>query len=109
MKVYVIGSMRSKKVIGVSNSLRDAGFDVFEDWISPGERADDEWQSYERARGRSYREASEGAHAKNVFDFDHRHLMDADAVVMVYPAGKSAHVEMGWFGGDYMAHSQSSF
>jgi hypothetical protein len=107
MKLYIVGSMRKPIVMHVANQLRDAGFDAFEDWISPGPEADDYWQTYERNRGRSYKEASQGEHAKHVFAFDYKHLMEADAVVVVYPAGKSAHAEMGWFGGWYTGYAQA--
>lgn len=41
-------------------------------------------------------EALQGAAARNIFEFDRRHLDDADAVVCVYPAGRSAHLELGY-------------
>jgi nucleoside 2-deoxyribosyltransferase len=52
--------------------------------------------AYERMRGRTYVEALDGWHAKHVFDFDKRHLDRATAGVLVSPAGKSAHLELGY-------------
>ena len=94
--IYVIGSMRNPEVLRVAKMLRAAGFDVFDDWFSPGEQADDKWQEYERDRGRTYEEAINGFHAKHVFELDYNHLRRCHAAVLVMPAGKSAHIELGW-------------
>lgn len=99
MKVYVIGSLRNPNIPVVANELRKAGFDAFDDWYSVGPEADDKWQEYEKQRGRSYKEALQGAHAQDVFHFDKRNLDDSDAAVLVYPAGKSAHLELGYTAG----------
>lgn len=93
--IYVIGSMRNPRVPEVAATLRDKGFDVFDDWYSPGPETDDYWQKYEKARGRAFREALAGHHARNVFDFDQFHLNRAHAAVLVLPAGKSGHLEAG--------------
>lgn len=94
--IYLIGSLRNPRVQEIAYDLRWRGFDVFDDWASPGPKADEEWQEYERARGRTYKEALYGAHARNVFAFDKEHLDLAEAVVLVQPAGKSAHLEFGY-------------
>lgn len=94
--IYLIGSLRCPTVPEVAFRLRAEGFDVFDDWYSPGPEADDHWQAYERARGRTYKEALAGYHAKDVFDFDREHLQRADTGVLIMPAGKSAHLELGW-------------
>lgn len=93
--VYVIGSLRSRHVVEVAQALRSEGLDVFDDWFAAGPEADDFWQSYETARGRTYAEALEGKAAKNVFEFDRKNLDRAKCVVLVLPAGKSAHMEFG--------------
>jgi nucleoside 2-deoxyribosyltransferase len=95
-KLYVIGSMRNPAVPRVAKLLREAGYEVFDDWYSPGAQADEKWQEYERDRGRSYKEALNGHHARHVFELDHRHLKEADGAVLVMPAGRSGHVELGW-------------
>lgn len=94
--IYLVGSMRNPEIPRIAGVLRGKGFDVFDDWYSPGPDTDDYWQAYERERGRNFAEALEGAHAKDVFEFDLDHLKRADTVVMVLPAGKSAHMEIGW-------------
>lgn len=95
-KVYVIGSMRNGNVIAVANALREDGHDVFDDWISSGPEADDKWQEYEKERGRTYREALAGHHAQHAFALDKKHLDECDVAVLVQPAGKSGHLELGY-------------
>lgn len=94
--VYLIGSLRNPAVPVIAGQMRAAGLSVFDDWHAAGPDADDSWQAYEKARGRSYAEALNGAHARDVFDFDRFHLSIARAVVLVAPAGKSGHLELGW-------------
>lgn len=94
--VYVMGSLRNPEVPLVANELRDCGLRVFDDWYAAGPEADDYWQAYERDRSRSYVEALAGAHAQDVYEFDRRHLDESQAAVLVAPAGKSAHLELGY-------------
>ena len=94
--IYLIGSLRHDRVAIVANELREQGFEVFDDWHAGGKIADDEWARYEKRRGHTYREALEGKAAMNAFMFDYNHLLMAKAGVLVYPAGKSAHLELGW-------------
>ena len=96
MSIYVVGSLRNPLVPQVAKALRAAGYDVFDDWYAAGERADDSWQAYEEARGRSFREALRGEAARHTFNFDLRHLQMAELGVLVMPAGKSSHMEFGW-------------
>ena len=93
---YIIGSMRNPAIPKLGNSLRELGIDAFEDWYSPGSEADEKWQEYEKIRGRTYRQALDGYHAKHVFDFDVYHLNRAHFGILVLPAGKSAFAEMGY-------------
>jgi nucleoside 2-deoxyribosyltransferase len=99
MKVYVIGSLRNPRVLDVANALRKLEIEVFEDWASPGPECDDHWQDYEKRRGRTFIEALNGHHAQNQYQFDKKHLDEADAAVLVLPAGKSAHMELGYIVG----------
>jgi len=95
-KIYLIGSLRNPKVPDIAIRLREEGFDVFDDWYAAGPEADDYWQKYEKQRGHSYLEALEGFAANHVFQFDRAHLDTADAGVLVLPAGKSGHLELGY-------------
>lgn len=94
--IYLIGSLRNPKIIEITKKLQDEGFDVFSDWYSAGEHADDAWRDYEKSRGRTYIEALSCPAAKNVFEFDRRHLEQAESVILVAPAGKSGHLELGY-------------
>lgn len=94
--IYLIGSLRNPKIPEIAQKLRAEGHDVFDDWYAAGPEADDKWKEYELARGRNYFEALQGLAAGHVFDFDHKHLSRADIVVLVLPAGRSGHLELGW-------------
>lgn len=99
MKIYIIGSMRNPKVTEVAKVFRSEGFTVFDDWISPGDKADEQWKEYEMQRGRLFADALDGDHARHVFEFDKYHLLTANVGVLVLPAGKSAHTELGFLSG----------
>ena len=98
-KIYLIGSLRNPQIPHIANELRAVGYDVFDDWFAPGPEADDYWQKYETARGRTYKEALEGYAAKHVFKFDFHHLQKANIGILVLPTGKSGHLEFGWMVG----------
>jgi hypothetical protein len=96
MKIYLIGSLRNPDVRNVARHLRKVGHDVFDDWHTSGPEADDIWQTYEKERGRSYKEALAGKFATHAFEFDAANICRSDAGIMVMPAGKSAHIELGF-------------
>lgn len=95
--VYVIGSLRNPAIPTIASTLRKEGFDVFDDWFAAGPEADDWWKKYEQERGRTYREALDGFPAGQVFRYDKSHLDRCQAAVLVLPAGKSGHLELGYF------------
>ncbi len=96
-KIYLIGSLRDKRIPEIANELRrDTGHEVFDDWFAPGPRADDHWREYETARGRSYKEALEGYAATHVFAFDTHHIESSQIGVLILPSGKSCHLELGY-------------
>lgn len=96
-RVYLIGSLRNPEVPELGRYLRTAHREVFDDWYSAGPRADDHWKEYEQSRGHSFTEALAGRAATNVFRFDKSNLDRCDAAVLVLPAGKSGHMELGYF------------
>lgn len=96
-RVYLIGSLRNPEVPKLAATLRAAGWDVFDGWHSAGPEADDYWQRYATERGQTYEQALRDYPAQHVFQFDKRHIVAADAAVLVMPAGKSAHLELGFF------------
>lgn len=95
--IYLIGSLRNPEVPKIAQALRQGtSEEIFDDWYAAGPEADDYWRDYERARGRSLAEALQGLAARAVYTFDKRNLERADTVVLVLPAGKSGHLELGW-------------
>ena len=94
--IYLIGSLRDPKIPEIGQHLREAGFEVFDDWHAAGPTADDEWKRYEEDRGHTYEQALEGYAARHVFAFDKYHLARADIGILVMPCGKSGHLELGY-------------
>jgi nucleoside 2-deoxyribosyltransferase len=97
--IYLIGSLRNPEVPELASFLRRDGYDVFDDWYAAGPEADDYWQKYETARGHTYREALDGYAARHVFEFDKWHLDRCGIGVLLMPAGKSGHLELGYLAG----------
>jgi ketol-acid reductoisomerase len=91
--------MRNPRIPLIDNALSAEGFTVFSDWYSPGKNADEEWQAYAKIKGQTYKQALDSPHAWNVFNFDKHHLDKASTAVLVAPAGKSAHIELGYIRG----------
>lgn len=96
VRVYLIGSLKNARIPDLGNVLRNMNYDVMDEWITPGPEADDNWQKYEKKRGRSYSEALRGRAATNIFLFDRSYLDLSDIVILVAPAGKSAMIELGY-------------
>jgi recombination endonuclease VII len=97
--IYTIGSLRNPKILEVAASLRELGYDAFDNWMSAGERADDSWQEYAKHRGMTYKEALQSREANHVFHFDKAYLDLCDKAILVMPAGKSGHLELGYVAG----------
>lgn len=94
--IYLIGSLRNPQVPLVAQILRAAGHEVFDDWFAAGPNADDCWRDYEIARGHDFPTALQGHAATHVFEFDKHHLNRCDTAVLLLPAGKSGHLELGY-------------
>lgn len=99
LKIYVIGSLRNPRVQEIAAALRKQDFHVFDDWHGGGPEADDHWMAYAKARGWSMKTALNGYLAKHIFALDERHLDECDIAVLVMPAGKSGHLELGYAAG----------
>ena len=69
---------------------------MFDDWFAGSANADDEWRDYEQLRGRSYVEALRAPAARHIYDFDLHYLRESREAVLIAPAGRSAHLELGW-------------
>ena len=94
--IYVIGALKNPRIPEIGNTLRQDGYDVMDEWFTPGEHADTNWQKYEGQRGRSYIEALRGRAATNIFLFDRSYLDHCDVALLVLPAGKSGMLELGY-------------
>ncbi len=94
--IYVIGSLKNERTLEVALALRNFGWDVFDDWYGAGPNADDHWQAYENQRGRNFKEALAGRAAQHIFQLDKTNLDRCSAGVLVLPAGKSGHLELGY-------------
>lgn len=94
--IYLIGALKNWEIVTLANELQELGFDVFADWITPGPEADSFLLIYAGLRGWSYKQALNSYAATHVFEFDKSHIDRCDIVVMVMPAGKSGHLELGY-------------
>lgn len=94
--IYLIGSLRNPEVPVITKKLVESGFDVFSEWYGAGEKADDAFRDYHSGLGRTYLEALKTDAAQTIFHFDKSHIDAADTVVLVSPAGKSGHLELGY-------------
>ena len=102
--IYLIGSLRNKRIPEIANELRAYGWEIFSDWYFASENADDRWLEHEKGRGLTYAEALSAPAAQHVFEFDKYHLDRCDMAILAMPAGKSGHIELG-----YMAKDKPTF
>ncbi len=114
MKVYVASSWRNPYQQEVVEWLRAAAFEVYDfrkpaDWdgsnpAKPGDRGygfhwsdiDPDWLGWSTER---FAESLDHPIAVGGFESDMRGLRECDAVVLVLPCGRSAHLEAGWAAG----------
>jgi nucleoside 2-deoxyribosyltransferase len=94
--VYLAGALKNPRIPEIGNKLRAIGCDVMDEWWTPGEHADTNWQLYEKIRGRSFQEALQGRSARNTVVFDRAFIDISDIFINVAPSGKSAMLEMGY-------------
>jgi hypothetical protein len=94
--IYIIGSLRNPAIVSFANELQREGFEAFADWFSAGPEADDILRDYSKARDRNYKQTLQSYAARHIFSFDKFHLDRCDAAVLVMPAGKSGHIELGY-------------
>lgn len=85
----------------LASNLRETleNWEVFDDWYAAGPEADDFWRAYEQSRGHNYEVSLEGYAARHVFEFDKHHLDTSSAGILVLPAGRSGHLELGYLAG----------
>ena len=96
--VYLCGALKNDSIRELAWHLRtNFSYDVFDDWHSAHVEADQLLWAYHRDwRGHSVAEALRGPVATMIRDFDKKHIDSSSVVVLVAPAGKSAHMEIGY-------------
>lgn len=94
--IYIIGSLRNPVIPEVANALEAIGLEPFADWWGAGPEADDWWKQYNEKRNIPYEKALYDYAAGAVFSFDKKHLDRCDAALLVLPAGRSGHLELGY-------------
>ena len=100
MKVYVASSWRNPDQPRVVQDLRSEGHDVY-DFRHPVDgdngfhwsEIDPEWEGWSYTK---FIRALDHPIAERGYKFDMDALMSADAVVLVMPCGRSAHLELGY-------------
>lgn len=102
-KIYVASSWRNGYQPGVVAFLRCAGHDVYDfRHPAPGHYGfawsdiEPDWRQW---KPESFRQGLDHPIAQTGFGFDSRAMEWADQCVLVLPAGRSAHLEAGWFVG----------
>lgn len=96
MKIYVASSWRNPYQQDVVRELRDTGFTVYDFKDSDGFKWSDIDPDWEKWTPNQYRDNLYHPLAMRGFDRDLEALDRADAVVLVLPCGRSAHLELGW-------------
>ena len=95
--LYIVGSLRNPAILNIANMIqKELNIEAFADWFYAGPEADDAWRDGTKARGLSYAEALDTYSAKHIFQFDKYHLDRTDGALLVMPAGKSGHLELGY-------------
>lgn len=97
--LYLIGSLHNPQIPIIAATIRKTKWDVFDDWYAAGPEADVKWREYEIQRGHSYVDAVRGRHACEILQVDKKYLDKADAGLLVLPAGRSGHLELGYLVG----------
>jgi nucleoside 2-deoxyribosyltransferase len=97
--IYIIGSLRNPAIVKIGNKINKLGIEAFTSWFAAGPKADDYWKAYSKARGQSYITALRDYASQHVYNFDLGHLHRCDAGLLVLPAGRSCHLELGYIRG----------
>lgn len=103
--IYLAGSLRNGRIaelqVQIENHMQ---VPVFADWFAAGPEADDYWKKYYEAvadqsmtPAEKYVWALQQPASQNVYLFDKKHIDASKLMVLVLPAGKSGHLELGYF------------
>lgn len=96
--IYIVGSLRNGNVPQIANKLRSVNpqWEIFDSWFAPGPHADDFLRDYCKGKNMNYKQTLKDWAATHIFAFDKKHIDRSTDVVMVMPAGKSGHLELGY-------------
>jgi hypothetical protein len=94
--IYLMGSLANPNIPFIGNKIRKLGFEAIDDWWSPGPLADSYLKHYAKIRKLNYKQTLETYAAKHIFNFDKGLIDKADIGILIMPAGKSAHLELGY-------------
>lgn len=95
--VYVMGALANPEIPFIGNKIRRLGFIVYDNWWASGYDADSYLRHYTTIKKLNYKQTLQDPAAVNTYNFD-KNLMDkSNIAVLIMPAGKSAHLELGYF------------
>ncbi len=97
--IYLAGALRNPQIPLIANQLRQDGHRVFDEWYAVGPEADEKWREYSIQRGHTYIDALASHHARDVYNFDRNHILSNDTMILILPAGRSGHLELGFASG----------
>jgi len=96
--VYLAGSLRNRAIPKIIEEMHGyLNANIFADWYAAGPEADDHWKEFYKALGYEYTEALKEPASINTFEFDKKNMLASNTMVLALPAGKSGHLELGWF------------
>lgn len=103
--IYLAGSLRNKGLVPVHLRIEEElKVPVFSDWLAAGPEADDYWKAYymqladpAMTKREAYSWALQQPASVHVYEFDKRNMDMCDLMVLMLPAGKSGHLELGYF------------
>lgn len=95
--VYIAGSLANKTIPKITHMANYGyGLKAFSEWYTPGPEADVNWRDYELSQGECYLSALKRPAAQHIYNFDKRYIDASACMLLVGPAGKSAHLELGY-------------
>ena len=95
-KIYLAGSCQNESLTAFARSLRLAGYEVFDDWKAIHPENDGAYLEYSKDRFLTYQEALDGKLATHSFQLDKYHIDTCHIFILLLPAGKSGHMELGY-------------
>lgn len=107
--IYLAGSLRNPNIPKLTQDIEKAtDIAVFSDWFAAGPEADDHWKTYYSVLADTYDKVSTAEKymwalkqpaSINTYLFDKKNIDAAKVMVLTLPAGKSGHLELGYFVG----------